>query len=89
MTDIFKKYAKLNGWLWRLVVAIISFSFGAGVVFATMRGQLHELEKEDGEIKECLEDQEGRVRILEIFAPRIDESLKNIDRRLSNLEDAD
>ena len=87
MPDIFKKYAKLNGWFWRLVVAIISFSFGAGVALATMRGQLHELAKEDVEIKKCLSDQEDRVRDLEKFAPRIDESLKNIDRRLSNIED--
>ena len=86
MVDVLK-YAKLNGWLWRLVIAVISFSFGAGVALATMRGQLHELAKEDGELKECIGDQEDRIRALEKFAPRIDESLKNIDHRLSNIED--
>jgi len=74
-----KRFAKLNGWLWRIVFAALGFGVGVGIAWGTVTTEVSDL-------KECTDDHEDRLRNIEKFAPRIDQALSDIDRRLSNIE---
>ena len=74
-----KRFAKLNGWLWRIVFAALGFGVGVGVAWGTVTTEVSDL-------KEGTVDHEDRLRNIEKFAPRIDQALIDIERRLSNNE---
>jgi len=74
-----KRFAKLNGWLWRIVFAALGFGVGVGIAWGTVTTEVSDLQGDTV-------DHENRLREIEKLAPRIDQSLKDIDRRLSNIE---
>ena len=80
MTDILKKHARLNGWLWRIVCVVVGTVFGAGTTFGVMRTQIKDLE-------ECTDDHEERLRTVEKVIPRADEKLNGIDANVKALRD--
>jgi len=75
----FLRIKKWNGWLWRVICAVLGFVFGAGVAWGTIRTEI-------SDVKNCTSDHEDRLRDIEKFAPRIDQSLIDINRRLDTIE---
>lgn len=74
------KSRKLNGWLWRIIIAAASFLFGTGVAWGSFKAQLND-------IQECITDHETRLRTIEDFVPRADEKLKTLDKIDRNVEE--
>ena len=60
--------AKLNGWLWRIVLPVISFAFGVGVAWGIVRTQVSGLDK-------AVTNHELRLRHVEDGFARIETKL--------------
>jgi len=72
--------AKLNGWLIKAVIGLVSFGFGAGAALGAMNFRVNDVCKK-------MDDHEARIRTIERAVTETNGSLKNIDDSQKDTDD--